>query len=64
MKPTYVKINKTTFNKEEVLKLGYVGFKKAYAKILKGIGLDEAWVALGGKIEKPPKPKTDEIRAA
>lgn len=59
MKPTYVTIGKTTFNKEEALKLGYVGFKKAYSKIHKSTGLDDAWLALGGTIEKPKKQKED-----
>lgn len=62
MGAVYVTIGNTTFNKEEVLKLGYTGFKKAYGKILK-TSLDEAWIALGGKIEKP-KPLNDEIREA
>ena len=60
MGAVYVTIGKTTFNKEEVLKLGYKDFKNTYAKIIK-TSLDEAWIALGGKIEKP-KTKTDEVR--
>jgi hypothetical protein len=60
MGAVYVTIGKTTFNKEEVLKLGYKDFKKTYGKIVK-TSLDEAWIALGGKIEKP-KTKTDEVR--
>ena len=65
MSAVYVTIGKTTFNKEAVLKMGYKDFKKTYAKILKTESLDDAWFALGGKIDKPPKEiKNDEIREA
>ena len=58
----YVTIGKTDFNKEEALKLGYKDFKKTYAKILKNFSLDEAWIALGGKIDKPKAAVKDEVR--
>ena len=62
MSSFYLTIGKTTFNKEEALKLGYKDFKKTYAKILKNTSLDEAWLALGGKIDKPKTAVKDEVR--
>ena len=58
-----MKIGNTDFNTEAVKAMKLEDFKKVYEPILRGATLEEAYLACGGKIEKPKK-VADEIREA
>jgi len=58
-----MKVGNTDFNADTVKAMAFADFQKTYAPILKGATLEQAYIACGGVIEKPKKPK-DEIREA